>query len=209
MLFSRRPLDLPTPEEAVTGRNQVMPLVELHRVFKVALDVVPPGCEVATFGLGCFWSGESLFWTLPGVVNTAVGYQGGHTPNPTYEEVCSGQTGHAEVVRVVFDPARIRYEDLLRVFWESHDPTQGMRQGEDVGTQYRSALFPVGRAQRKAAEASLADYAARLAAAGLPAITTELTPAPPFFYAEPTHQQYLDRHRQATCTLKGTGVRCR
>ena len=209
MLFSRRPLDLPTPEEAVTGRNQVMPLVELHRRFKVPLDAVPAGCEVATFALGCFWSAESLFWAIPGVVNTAVGYQGGHTPNPTYEEVCSGQTGHAETVRVVFDPTRVRYEDLLRVFWESHDPTQGMRQGDDVGTQYRSVLFPLGEAQRAAAEASRADYAARLAAAGMPPVTTDLAPASPFFFAEPTHQQYLDRHPQATCTLRGTGARCR
>lgn len=209
MFFSRRPLDLPTPEEAVTGRFQVMPRVEVHRILGLALDAEPPGCEVAYFALGCFWSGESLFWPLPGVVNTAVGYQGGLTPNPTYEEVCSGLTGHAETVKVVFDPARISYAELLKVFLESHDPTQGMRQGEDVGTQYRSGLYPTSEAQRAAAEAALADYGARLQAAGLPAPTTELAPAQTFYFAEPYHQQYLDRHRKAACTLKGTGVRCR
>jgi len=208
MLFSRRPLDLPTPEEAVTGRNQIMPLVEVHRVLGVPLDGEPAGSEVAYFAMGCFWSGESLFWSRPGVLNTAVGYQGGHTPNPTYEEVCTGLTGHAETVKVVFDPARITYQDLLRIFFESHDPTQGMRQGDDVGTQYRSGLYPIGAAQQAAAEAALRDYGRRLEAAGLPAVTTEIAPAQAFYFAEPYHQQYLDRNRKATCTLKGTGVHC-
>ncbi len=209
MLFSRRPLDLPTPGEAVTGRYQVMPLVEDHRIFKVPLDVLPKGCQVTCFGMGCFWSGESRFWTLPGVVNTAVGYQGGLTPNPTYEEVCTGLTGHAETVRVVFDPRKLSYEDLLTVFWESHDPTQGMRQGEDVGTQYRSVIHILEESQRPRAEASREAYGARLTAAGLPAITTEILSAFPFYFAEPHHQQFLDRNPSATCTVKGTGVRCR
>jgi peptide-methionine (S)-S-oxide reductase len=173
--------------------------------------IVPPfpeGSEVADFGLGCFWGAERVFWQLPGVVATAVGYQGGHTENPTYREVCTGRTGHAEVVRVVFDPARLRYEDLLRTFWEAHDPTQGMRQGNDVGTQYRSAIYVHSEAQRRAAEASREAYAAALRARGLGEITTELRDAPPFYYAEEYHQQYLAKNPGGYCGLGGTGVSC-
>jgi peptide-methionine (S)-S-oxide reductase len=173
--------------------------------------IVPPfpeGAEVADFGLGCFWGAERVFWQVPGVHATAVGYQGGLTPNPTYREVCSGRTGHAEVVRVVFDPARVRYEDLLKVFWESHDPTQGMRQGNDVGTQYRSAVYVHSEAQRRAAEASRDAYAAALRARGLGEITTELRAAPPFYYAEDHHQQYLAKNPGGYCGLGGTGVSC-
>jgi peptide-methionine (S)-S-oxide reductase len=158
--------------------------------------------------MGCFWGAERLFWKTPGVLSTAVGYAGGPTPNPTYEEVCTGRTGHAEVVRVVFDPETIGYEELLRVFWEGHDPTQGMRQGNDVGTQYRSAIYACGEEQRKAAEASRAAYQAALAAAGQGAITTEIREAPAFYYAEEYHQQYLAKNPNGYCGLGGTGVAC-
>jgi peptide-methionine (S)-S-oxide reductase len=168
----------------------------------------PEGTEPAVFGLGCFWGAERRFWKTPGVVTTAAGYAGGLTPNPTYEEVCSGRTGHAEVVLVVFSPARLDYEELLRVFWESHDPTQGMRQGNDVGTQYRSAIYAYGEAQRRAAEASREAYQAALAAAGLGAITTEIREAPELYYAEEYHQQYLAKNPGGYCGLGGTGVAC-
>ena len=168
----------------------------------------PAGMELAMFGMGCFWGAERKFWETKGVYSTAVGYAGGSTPNPTYEEVCSGSTGHAEVVRVVFDPAVVSYEDLLRVFWEDHDPTQGMRQGNDVGTQYRSALYCYGDAQRKAALASRDTYQGVLRKAGFGAITTEIGDAPEFYYAEDYHQQYLAKNPWGYCGLGGTGVRC-
>ena len=168
----------------------------------------PAGSEVATFGLGCFWGPERRFWQLPGVHVTAVGYAAGATPNPTYEEVCSGLTGHAEVVRVVFDPERLAYEDLLRAFWEAHDPTQGMRQGNDVGTQYRSGIYFHDKSQREAAEASKATYQRALDAAGIGRITTEILPASEFYFAEEYHQQYLAKNPGGYCGLGGTGVAC-
>lgn len=195
-------------EEALPGRMDPMPLDEPHRIFGLDLHEVPAGCEVAFFGLGCFWGAERLFWRLPGVVNTAVGYQGGFTPNPSYEEVCSGRTGHVETVKVVYDPLRISFQDLLKGFWEAHDPTQGMRQGNDLGTQYRSCVYPTTEAQVHVATAILADYGARLQNQGFGPITTELKMAPPFFFAEGYHQQYLDRHPNGYCGLKGTGVAC-
>jgi peptide-methionine (S)-S-oxide reductase len=166
------------------------------------------GAEVADFGLGCFWGAERKFWQVPGVISTAVGYAGGATPNPTYEEVCSGGTGHTEVVRVVYDPTKVSYEALLKTFWESHDPTQGMRQGNDVGTQYRSAIYTHGDAQRRAAEASRAGYQARLREAGHGEITTEVREAPTFYFAEDYHQQYLGKNPNGYCGLGGTGVSC-
>ena len=205
----RSKLRLPPPEEALPGRAEATPVPERH--FVSGNRIVPPfpeGSAVADFALGCFWGAERVFWELPGVHATAVGYQGGATPNPTYREVCSGDTGHAEVVRVVFDPARVRYEDLLRVFWESHDPTQGMRQGNDVGTQYRSAIYAHSDAQRRAAEASRDAYAAALRERGLGAVTTEIRDAPPFYYAEEYHQQYLAKNPGGYCGLAGTGVSC-
>jgi peptide-methionine (S)-S-oxide reductase len=168
----------------------------------------PAGYEQAVFGLGCFWGAERKFWQTPGVYTTAVGYAGGYTPNPTYEEVCSGRTGHTEVVLVVFDPELISYEALLKVFWESHDPTQGMRQGNDVGTQYRSAIYTYSDAQRRAAEASRESYQHALSARGYGAITTEIRPAPEFYYAEHYHQQYLAKNPMGYCGLGGTGVTC-
>jgi len=168
----------------------------------------PDGLERAVFGLGCFWGAERKFWQTKGVYTTAVGYAGGFTPNPTYEETCSGRTGHAEVVLVVFDPAVVSYEEMLRVFWEAHDPTQGMRQGNDVGTQYRSAIYTYGDAQQKAAEASHDAYQRALAGAGYGAITTEVRPAPEFYYAEDYHQQYLAKNPAGYCGIGGTGVTC-
>lgn len=197
-----------TKEEALPGRPDPMVLGEPHRIFGLGLSEVPSGCEVAYFGLGCFWGAERLFWRLPGVVNSAVGYQAGYTPNPTYEEVCSGRTGHAETVRVVYDPLRITFQDLLKAFWEAHDPTQGMRQGNDIGTQYRSGLYPTTEAQLGAAEASRTDYETLLTQRGFNPITTELQMAPTFYFAEGYHQQYLDRHPNGYCGLKGTGVAC-
>lgn len=197
-----------TSEEALPGRKEPMVLDEPHRIFGLELREVPGGCEVAYFGLGCFWGAERLFWKRPGVVNTAVGYQAGYSPNPTYEEVCSGRTGHAETVRVVYDPLVTRFESLLKAFWEAHDPTQGMRQGNDLGTQYRSGLYPTTEAQLLVAETSRAEYEAQLSSRGFGPITTELRLAPAFFYAEPYHQQYLDRHPNGYCGLKGTGVAC-
>jgi peptide-methionine (S)-S-oxide reductase len=185
-----------------------MPVPQTHYVLKTPL--VPPfaGKELARFGMGCFWGAERKFWELPNVYSTSVGYAGGYTPNPTYEEVCTGHTGHAEVVQVAYDKALLRYEDLLRVFWENHDPTQGMRQGNDTGTQYRSALYYFNEEQRRAAEASRDAYSAALRAAGHGAITTELKPAAEYYFAEEYHQQYLAKNPDGYCGIGGTGVSC-
>ena len=196
-------------EDALAGRAERMPVAPKHMVLGTPmLPPFPGGLESAVFGLGCFWGAERKFWTLEGVYSTAVGYAGGFTPNPTYEEVCSGRTGHAEVVLVVFDPRRVSFEQLLRVFWESHDPTQGMRQGHDAGTQYRSAIYGRSEAQLAAARASRDAYQARLTAAGYGPITTEIAPAGAFFYAEDYHQQYLAKNPNGYCGLGGTGVSC-
>jgi peptide-methionine (S)-S-oxide reductase len=196
-------------EEALPGRSTPIPVTAVHRVNGHALTPpYPDGLETAIFGMGCFWGAERLFWQLDGVWVTAVGYAGGYTPNPTYEEVCSARTGHAEVVLVVYDPAHITYEKLLATFWEEHDPTQGMRQGNDTGTQYRSLVGTFGTGQRDTAERSLATYQERLRAAGRGEITTELIDAPTFYFAEPYHQQYLDANPGGYCGLQGTGVSC-
>jgi peptide-methionine (S)-S-oxide reductase len=199
---------LPTREQALPGRSERMPIPARHFVNGAPLDGPLTGLQQAVFGLGCFWGAEQMFWKTPGVVSTAVGYAGGQTPNPSYEEVCSGRTGHTEVVRVVFDPAKVRYEDLLRVFWEGHDPTQGMRQGNDAGTQYRSAVYAYGDEQRRAAEASRDAYQRVLTAAGYGAITTEIAAAPEFYFAEEYHQQYLAKNPGGYCGHGGTGVSC-
>jgi peptide-methionine (S)-S-oxide reductase len=208
--FHARPkLDLPRPEDALPGRPQPVPVAERHAVNgNRMIPPFPEGLELATFGMGCFWGAERRFWKLAGAHSTMVGYAGGHTPNPRYEEVCSGRTGHAEVVRVAFDPAIITYEQLLAVFWEAHDPTQGMRQGNDVGTQYRSAIYCHDPEQQAAAEASRAVYQQALSAAGYGQTTTEIQPAPPFYYAEDYHQQYLAKNPGGYCGLSGTGVAC-
>ncbi|EQD37295.1 methionine sulfoxide reductase A [mine drainage metagenome] len=198
---------LPGAREALPGRAAALEVAAEHYVN--GHRVIPPfpaGLREALFGLGCFWGAERLFWEMPGVYSTAAGYAGGLTPNPTYREVCTGLTGHAEVVRVLYDPTRIRYEDLLRAFWESHDPTQGMRQGGDEGTQYRSVIFTADEAQREAAEDSRRTYQARLTAAGQGRITTEIAPAPAFYYAEAYHQQYLAKNPDGYCGLGGCGV---
>jgi peptide-methionine (S)-S-oxide reductase len=200
---------MPSPEDALPGRDQEMPVPDEHVVLHTPLKPpFPDGLEQAVFGLGCFWGAERKFWETPGVYTTAAGYAGGFTPNPSYEEVCSGLTGHAEVVLVVYDPKKVSYEDLLRVFWESHDPTQGMRQGNDVGTQYRSTIYAYSEAQRKAAEASREMYGKALQDARYGEITTEIRDAPPFFYAEPYHQQYLAKNPHGYCGIGGTGVSC-
>ena len=202
-------LRVPPAEQALPGRSERMPVAAQHTVLGHAMEPPwPAGMEEAMFGMGCFWGAERKLWQLDGVYSTAAGYAAGHTPNPTYREVCTGMTGHNEVVHVVFDPRKLRYEDLLKVFWESHDPTQGMRQGNDVGTQYRSGIYTHGEAQRKAAEASRAAYQERLTAAGHGRITTEIADAPPFYYAEDYHQQYLDKNPDGYCGLGGTGVAC-
>ncbi len=202
-------LTLPSRDEALPGRAEKMPVLPEHAVNGAPmLPPFPPRSETAMFGMGCFWGAERKFWKTPGVVSTMVGYAGGVTPNPTYREVCSGMTGHTEVVRVVFDPQVVSYEQLLRLFWENHDPTQGMRQGGDVGTQYRSAVYTYGPGQRKAAEASREAYERVLAAAGHGKITTEIADAPEFYYAEDYHQQYLDKNPDGYCGLGGTGVAC-
>jgi len=207
--FSRPKTSMPAPEDALPGRSEPLPVGDSHHVKPAPLrGPFPPGLEQAVFGLGCFWGAEKLFWELEGVHTTAVGYAGGHTPNPTYEEVCSGRTGHNEVVLVVFDPAAISYEELLRTFWEGHDPTQGMRQGNDRGTQYRSGIYTFSDAQRDAAEASQDRYQEALRAAGGGEITTEIVPAPDFYYAEDYHQQYLAKNPNGYCGLGGTGVSC-
>lgn len=204
-----RDIPIPTADQALPGRSEVMDVPDVHYVG--GARIVPPfpaGHQQAVFGMGCFWGAERKFWKAPGVYSTAVGYAGGHTPNPTYREVCSGMTGHTEVVLVVFDPRQTSYEEMLKVFWESHDPTQGMRQGNDVGTQYRSAIYTFDEAQRRAAEASRDAYQERLQAAGFGAITTEVRDAPPFYYAEDYHQQYLAKNPQGYCGIGGTGVSC-
>jgi peptide-methionine (S)-S-oxide reductase len=209
MLFTRKPLDLPSPDESLPGRDEPVLGPARHLVLDTPLQPpFPEGSERAVFGMGCFWGAERLFWQAPGIVTTAVGYAGGHTPNPTYEETCSGRTGHAEVVLAVFDAAQTSYEELLRIFWEGHDPTQGMRQGNDVGTQYRSAIYWTTDAQRDAALASRDRFQAALADAGLGRITTEIAEAGPFYYAEDYHQQYLARNPFGYCGLGGTGVAC-
>jgi peptide-methionine (S)-S-oxide reductase len=209
MALLRKKTTMPDAAEALPGRRTPLEVSQTH--FVNGHRIVPPfpaGLREAVFGLGCFWGAERLYWQLPGVYSTAVGYAGGFTPNPTYEEVCAGLTGHAEVVRVIYDPQKIDYEDLLKVFWESHDPTQGMRQQNDVGTQYRSAIYTTDAEQRQAAEESKGAYQARLTAAGMGSITTEIRAAPPFYYAEDYHQQYLAKNPDGYCGLQGTGVSC-
>ncbi|WP_436787623.1 peptide-methionine (S)-S-oxide reductase MsrA [Yinghuangia sp. YIM S10712] len=211
MLFNRSTFDprMPEPEEALKGRaERPFAIPAAHTVLGNPLEgPYPAHLEIADFGLGCFWGAERKFWQTPGVWTTAVGYQGGTTPNPTYEEVCSGLTGHTEAVRVVFDPAEVSYETLLKVFWEAHDPTQGYRQGNDVGTQYRSAVYTHSPAQATAAKASRDAYQQVLTKALLNEITTEILPAPPFHFAEPYHQQYLDKNPNGYCGIGGTGVK--
>ena len=209
MLFSRSKVQIPAPEEALAGRDAKMPVPARHEVLGTPLEPpFPEGLERAIFGLGCFWGAEKRFWELDGVYTTAVGYAGGYTPNPTYEEVCTGRTGHNEAVLVVFDPSKVSYEDVLRRFWESHDPTQGMRQGNDVGTQYRSGIYFTSEAQKTAAEGSREAYQRVLREAGYGEITTEIEPEPSFYYAEDYHQQYLAKVPNGYCGLGGTGVSC-
>ncbi len=200
--------DMITADDALAGRETAIPTAETHFVLGTPLKDVPAGMEVAMFGMGCFWGVERMFWKLDGVYSTSVGYAGGFTPNATYEEVCSGKTGHNEVVRVVYDPAKISYEALLQVFWEGHDPTQGMRQGNDRGTQYRSGIYTYSDAQKAAAEASKAGFAPRLSDAGYGVITTEIVDAPAYYYAEDYHQQYLAKNPNGYCGIGGTGVTC-
>ncbi len=207
--LSKHKLEMPKPGEALPGRSQKMAVAPQHLVTGGRqIPPFPAGSELALFGLGCFWGAERKFWQVPGVLATAVGYAGGLTPNPTYEEVCTGRTGHNEVVRVNFDPAVISYDMLLKTFWESHDPTQGMRQGNDAGTQYRSGIYVTSPAQRAAAEASRDLFQRQLAARGYGAITTEILDAPEFYYAEDYHQQYLAKNPGGYCGLGGTGVSC-
>jgi peptide-methionine (S)-S-oxide reductase len=202
-------LRLPRPEDALPGREARMPVPAAHHVNGHTLTPpFPEGMEQAIFGMGCFWGAERKFWQAAGVYTTAVGYAGGYTPNPTYKEVCSGMTGHTEVVLVVFDPKVVSYDQILKIFWENHDPTQGMRQGNDVGTQYRSAVYATTPDQQRAAEASRDAFQDRLTAAGYDRITTEITQAPPFYYAEDYHQQYLSKNPEGYCGLGGTGVSC-
>ena len=209
MLGFRNKTTLIDGADALPGRDQEMAVHDQHAVLGTSLKPpFPEGYQQAVFGMGCFWGAERVFWEAPGVHTTAVGYAGGFTPNPTYEEVCSGKTGHAEVVLVVFDPTRTSYSEMLRLFWENHDPTQGMRQGNDVGTQYRSAIYYFGEEQRAAAEASRQAYGDRLRAAGYPEITTEIAEAGPFYYAEDYHQQYLHKNPWGYCGHGGTGVSC-
>jgi peptide-methionine (S)-S-oxide reductase len=204
-----RKLKVPGPSETLPGRTEKIKVALTHAVLGTPLEPpFPPQMRAATFGMGCFWGAEKKFWQTPGVYSTQVGYAGGSTPNPTYREVCSGDTGHTEVVRVIFDPAKISYEELLRVFWENHDPTQGMRQGNDVGTQYRSAVYFEGDEQRAIAEASREAYQAMLTKEGYGQISTELAPLRDFFYAEDYHQQYLAKNPDGYCGLGGTGVSC-
>ena len=209
MFFRTKSSTIPTAAEALPGRSQPLEIAANHVVNGVPLKgPYPEGTETIYFGLGCFWGAERLFWQLPGVVVTAVGYQGGSTPNPSYEEVCSGQTGHTEIVKVVYDPKVISLDKLLKTFWEEHDPTQGMRQGNDVGTQYRSGIYLTDPSQRAAAQASKEAYAKALAGGGYGAITTEILDAGPFYYAEDYHQQYLAKNPGGYCGLGGTGVAC-
>ena len=208
-MFSKKPLSIPSASEALPGRAERMPVPDAHFVNHHRLQPpFPAEFETAMFGMGCFWGAERKFWQLKGVYSTAVGYAAGSTLNPTYREVCTGMTGHNETVLVVFDPAQIGYEDLLKVFWENHDPTQGMRQGNDLGTQYRSGIYTFGENQRRAAERSRDVFQQKLSAAGYGRITTEILPAPEFFYAEEYHQQYLAKNPDGYCGLGGTGVSC-
>jgi peptide-methionine (S)-S-oxide reductase len=208
-IFSKKPLTVPSKADALPGRAERMPVPDAHFVngHRIA-EPFPDGLSRAVFGMGCFWGAEKKFWQQPGVYSTAVGYAGGLTPNPTYREVCTGMTGHNEVVLVVFDPTTTSYEAMLKVFWENHDPTQGMRQGNDVGTQYRSGIYYADEAQKRAAEASRDAFQKQLGTAGYGAITTEIVPAPEFFYAEDYHQQYLAKNPDGYCGLGGTGVSC-
>jgi len=210
MLFAKKNASMVAPENALPGRtDQTMPVPEKHFVLDAPLTPPwPDGMHTAVFGMGCFWGAERKFWQADGVFSTAVGYAGGYTPNPTYEETCSGLTGHTEVVLVAFDPARVTYNDLLRVFWENHDPTQGMRQGNDIGSQYRSAVYTTSAEQAEAAVESARVYQTQLSAAGLSTITTEIAPLGDFFYAEPYHQQYLGKNLNGYCGIGGTGVSC-
>ena len=204
-----RSTTLPNPDQALPGRDRPLPIPATHFVSGAPLQPpFPTHLEEAVFGLGCFWGAERKFWQTPGVWSTSVGYAGGYTPNPTYEEVCSGRTGHTEVVRVIFDPALVSYEALLKVFFENHDPTQGMRQGGDIGTQYRSAIYTTSDAQLSAASAALKAYEVKLRAASFGAITTEIRDAPAFYYAEDYHQQYLAKNPGGYCGIGGTGVSC-
>jgi peptide-methionine (S)-S-oxide reductase len=209
MFFKNKAMEIPSPADALAGRPQEMAVTDRHYVNDHPLKgPYPEGSEVIYFGLGCFWGAERLFWRLPGVYVTAVGYQGGHTPNPTYEEVCSGRTGHTEAVKVVFDPKQVSLHQVLKVFFEEHDPTQGMRQGNDVGTQYRSAIYTTSLEQAKAVEEARAMYAEAFKKRGMGKITTEIAPAKPFYYAETYHQQYLAKNPMGYCGLQGTGVSC-
>lgn len=209
MFFRQKPTTIPDAADALPGRDVAMPVAANHFVNGAALKgPYPEGSQTIYFGLGCFWGAERLFWQLPGVIVTAVGYQGGHTPNPGYEEVCSGRTGHTETVMVVFDPKMIALETLLKTFWEEHDPTQGMRQGNDVGTQYRSAIYTTTPEQAAVVSRSRAAYQAALDQRGLGPITTEIAPAGPFYFAETYHQQYLAKNPNGYCGLAGTGVSC-
>jgi peptide-methionine (S)-S-oxide reductase len=209
MFFTRHKTELIDPADALPGRDRPLPLPPRHAVLGTPMQPpFPEGFGTIVVGMGCFWGAERVFWTAPGVYTTAVGYAGGSTPNPTYEEVCSARTGHTEAVLAVFDPALISYEEMLRLFWENHDPTQGMRQGNDVGTQYRSAIYWSTDAERDAAEASKAAFGERLAAAGYGPITTEIARAGEFYYAEDYHQQYLHKNPAGYCGLGGTGVSC-
>ena len=208
-MFSKKPLSIPSPADALPGRPERMPVPDAH--FVNGHRIAPPfpdRLSRAMFGMGCFWGAERNFWPLEGVYSTAVGYAGGHTPNPSYREVCTGMTGHNEVVLVVFDPKAVSYSDLLKVFWENHNPTQGMRQGNDVGTQYRSGIYAFGDEQQRAAERSKGAYQQQLKAAGFDPITTEIQSAPELFYAEEYHQQYLAKNPDGYCGLGGTGVSC-
>jgi peptide-methionine (S)-S-oxide reductase len=207
-MFGFTKSEMITPERALAGREQPILDPGFHEVLGTRIDAVPEGAEVAYFALGCFWGAEKLFWQLPGVITTAAGYAGGYTPNPTYEEVCSGRTGQAETVKVVFDPTKTSYEALLRAFWENHDPTQGMRQGNDHGSQYRSAIYTTSPEQETEAKASLDDFAGRLGDAGYGSITTQIAPAGPFYYAEDYHQQYLEKNPNGYCPIHATGVKC-
>ncbi|WP_108460617.1 peptide-methionine (S)-S-oxide reductase MsrA [Devosia naphthalenivorans] len=209
MFFKSKPSTIPSASEALPGRDAPMPVTDQHFVNGAGLKgPYPAGAQTIYFGLGCFWGAERLFWELPGVIVTAVGYQGGSTPNPTYDEVCSGLTGHTEAVKVVYDPAQIRLEALLKTFWEEHDPTQGMRQGNDLGTQYRSAIYTTTPEQAEMVEKSRQMFQQALSAKGLGRITTEVAPAGEFFYAETYHQQYLAKNPNGYCGLQGTGVSC-
>ena len=207
--LKRKSLTMPAADQALPGRPQAIPTAKTHFVNGASLKgPYPQGAETALFGLGCFWGAERKFWETEGVYTTAAGYQGGITPNPTYEEVCSSRTGHTEVVKVVFDPAKVSYSDLLKLFWESHDPTQGMRQGNDVGTQYRSAIYVTSDAQKQAALETRDAFAPVLAAGGYGEITTEIANAPEFYFAEDYHQQYLAKHVDGYCGIGGTGLSC-